>query len=96
MSLYDTINCELTCPHCGVTADFEVDVRFSNANLLLYKIGSSINETHRQLLEGNHDFKIDGYTVRDDCQKDFFTLVSIENKIIKNIFIDTNRQGYLA
>lgn len=95
MSVYDSILCELTCPHCSVTAEFDVEVRFSSANLFLYKVGSRIDETYKPLLQGNSDFEIEGYTDCENCKKDFFTLVSVKNKTIKNVVVDIVRQGYL-
>lgn len=95
MSIYDTIYCELKCRHCGVTAEFEVDVRFSNTNLNQYKIGDCINEIYRLLVEANQAFKIEGYAVYEHCHKDFFTEITVVDKVIKKVVVDCKTLGYL-
>lgn len=94
MSVFDSIYHQMTCPCCGKPDEFDIEVRFANANLKRYRINDFLTEDNQILPKSA--FEIDGYTVCENhCHKDFFVKIQIVNKQIKSIEMNNTLKGYL-
>lgn len=93
MGLYDIIDHSMACFHCDAKQLFDIEVRFQNADLNTYKIGSQLIEANRKLKDSS--FIIDGYCECIYCHRDFFVAVQVVNKTIISIEVDPSKPGYI-
>lgn len=100
MSLYNTLNLELTCPHCRSDIQAEAEFRFGELSLKTYRLGDRLQweSAQRRPPVGrpkDGDYDGEAYIECPLCGKDFWLLISVKNDIIQSAQLKS-KSGYIT
>ncbi|HOL87360.1 MAG TPA: hypothetical protein PLK32_08405 [Defluviitoga tunisiensis] len=101
MGLYNILKLNLKCPFCNYEGEMEAEFKIGYLNLDIYNTGDKIKwveglakQPHQKRPEGGN-FCGEGYVECQNCNKDFWLEIFIENDRITKAKINFDKAGYV-
>jgi hypothetical protein len=103
MAMYNLLNVQMRCPHCGNVSEMQAEFRFGFLNLDTYSLGDKLRWTdeHGNGLRFPNERPTGGnyigeaYVECPVCHKDLWLTVWVVNDIIERAEYDPTKKGYI-